>query len=189
MITFKTIAATALAGLAAFGSASASYATPERTPVAEGSIEAHGALVEAIRTNGVVIHINHEYCGKEEGLNGFYAGKPRVLVVCQDNGVPGGPVVEWTDNDMDTLRHEAQHMIQDCMVGTNHDHQLSPVYSSPFRLAQDVLGNDNILRINEIYRAKGASDLTLLLEYEAFSVAAMNVPQEQAGDVAQYCGI
>ena len=189
MTFFKTIAATALTGLAALGFASASFATPTVREVKEGSSDAHALLVSAIKRNGVSFYVNHAYCGKEKDLMGFYAGKHRVLVVCQDNGVAGGPVVEWTANDLDTLRHEAQHMIQDCIVGTNHDHELAPVYKSPTVLAQDVLGSDAIARITEVYREKGVTDLVLLLEYEAFAVAAMNVPAEQAQDVATYCGV
>ena len=190
MTFFKTIATTALTGLVALGaSASASVATPTRGNIAEGSADAHVLLVQAISNNGVTFAVNHPYCGKKEGMMGFYSGKERLLVVCQDNGVAGGPVVKWTANDMDTLRHEAQHMIQDCIAGTNHDHVLAPVYKSPTGLAQDVLGPEAIVEITQRYRENGASDLVLLLEYEAFAVAAMNIPAEQAQDVKTYCGV
>jgi len=185
MTIFKSIAATALTGLAAFGFASASLAT---TTIVEGSPEAHELLVQEIRSNGVKIVINDPFCGEEEGLMGFYSGRERKLVVCQDNGVPGGPSVTWTANDLDTLRHEAQHMIQDCKVGTNHDHQLSPIYHSPSAFAQEVLGPEGVHRITSTYREKGASDLILLLEYEAFAVAAKNIPGDQARDMSIVCG-
>lgn len=182
----KTIAALALTGLAAFGFASASDATPRTNGVKEGSGEAHVLLVEAIQRNGVKVVINHGRC--KEGMMGFYSGGKRVLAVCQDNGTPNGPMVEWTANDLDTLRHEAQHFIQDCAVGTNHDHALTPVYKSPSSLAQSTLGPERVSSITEIYRANGASDLVLLLEYEAFSVAALNVPLDQTRDIKLYCG-
>ena len=186
MKIFKTIAATALTGLAAFGFASASLA---RTTIIEGSPEAHELLVQEIRSNGVKVVINDPFCGEEEGLMGFYSGHERKLVVCQDNGVPGGPSVTWTANDLDTLRHEAQHMIQDCKVGTNHDHQLSPIYHSPSAFAQEVLGPEAVQRITTVYREEnGASDLILLLEYEAFAVAAKNIPGDQARDMSIVCG-
>lgn len=182
----KTIAALALTGLAAFGFASASDATPRTNGVKEGSGEAHVLLVEAIQRNGVKVVINHDRC--KEGMMGFYSGGNRVLAVCQDNGTPNGPMVEWTANDLDTLRHEAQHFIQDCAVGTNHDHALTPVYKSPSSLAQSTLGPEQVASITETYRANGASDLVLLLEYEAFSVAALNVPLDQTRDIKLYCG-
>jgi len=182
---FKTIAATALTGLSAIGFASASVATTRG--IVEGSPEAHELLVQEIRNNGVKIVINDEYCGEEEGLNGFYSGQKKLLVVCQDNGVPGGPVVAWTANDLDTLRHEAQHFIQDCRVGSNHDHALAPVYHSPSALAQEVLGPERVVDITTRYRENGASDLVLLLEYEAFAVAARNIPGDQASDLVKLC--
>jgi len=189
MNAFKTIIASALTGLAAIGVASASLATPTvRGNVKEGSIEAHVLLVEAIRRNGVKVTINDEYCFHNESVMGFYSGKRRILVVCQDNAGANGQVVDWTANDLDTLRHEAQHMIQDCRVGTNHDHELAPVYNSPTALAQTELGPERVARITEAYRKRGATDLVLLLEYEAFAVAAMNVPAEQVGDIQTYCG-
>jgi len=182
----KTIAALALTGLAAFGFASASHATPTESSVKEGSGEAHVLLVEAIQRNGVKVVINHGRC--KEGLMGFYSSGNRVLAICQDNGTPDGPMVEWTANDLDTLRHEAQHFIQDCAVGTNHDQALIPVYKSPSALAQSTLGPERVAIITERYRDNGASDLVLLLEYEAFSVAALNVPLDQTRDIKLYCG-
>lgn len=186
MTVLKSIATTALTGLAAFGFASASFARPIVGGVEEGSAAAHTQLVMAIQDNGVEIKINPVGCDARD-IMGFYAGGRRLIVICQDNGVDGGPVVQWTANDLDTLRHEAQHMIQDCMVGTNHDHSLSPVYRSPLGLARDVIGSERIARITQVYRENGASDAVLLLEYEAFSVAAMNVPAEQANDIKKYC--
>lgn len=188
MTFFKAIAATAITGLTALGVASASLAAPRIESVPEGSAQAHELLVDAIRDNGVNFTVNDPACGERPGVMGFYSGQRRVLVVCQDNGVPGGPVVEWTANDLETLRHEAQHMIQDCIVGTNHDHALAPVYDSPSTLAQETIGPEAVARITQSYRSNGASDLVLLLEYEAFSVAALNVPVEQIKDIKNYCG-
>ena len=189
MTFIKTIAATALTGFVALGFASASLATPKVTEVVEGSGEAHLLLLDAIARNGVKFTINDDYCFEKEGIMGFYSGRRRSLVVCQDNAVKGGGTAKWTANDLDTLRHEAQHMIQDCAVGTNHDHQLAPIYSSPTALAQRELGPEAVARITQAYREDGASDLLLLLEYEAFAVASLNVPAEQAADVTKYCGV
>ena len=185
MKAFKTIAATALAGLAAFGFASASLATQA---VEEGSAEAHIQLIKEIRNHGVKVITNDPYCGEKEGIMGFYQGNLRVLVICQENGTPGGPVVDFTAEDLDTLRHEAQHFIQDCFVGTNHDHQMAPVYNSPTELALQEIGPDKTRWIMNFYRKGGSSDLTVLTEYEAFAVASMNIPAEQAQDIRTYCG-
>ena len=186
MTAFKAITAVALAGLVAFGaSASASLTTQA---IEEGSGAAHLALLETVQEHGVKVFINDPYCGKKEGMMGLYQGNLRALVICQENGTPGGPVVDFTAEDLDTLRHEAQHFIQDCIVGTNHDHELAPLYNSPTELALQELGADKTRWIMNHYRKGGATDLTLLIEYEAFAVASMNVPAEQAQDIRTYCG-
>ncbi len=184
MTFFKTIAATALTGLVALGCASASIAVEPETK--EGSNQAHVVLVEALQRNGVTVSVNPKACGDRNAM-GFYSSSRDWLVVCQDDGVPGGPLVGWTANDLDTLRHEAQHFIQDCRVGTNDDHALSPVYHSPTALAQRVLGPEVVQQITATYRGRRASDLVLLLEYEAFAVAARNIPGDQANDMKQLC--
>ena len=187
MTFFSKLATSALTGLAALGFASSAFAQGPK--VAEGSIAAHAALISAIQRAGVNVVINHKACEEYGNVMGFYAGKERVLVVCQDNRTIGDPTpVDWTDNDLDTLRHEAQHFIQDCMVGTNHDHLLYPVYQFPIEYAQSVLGDEALRQIAGVYRANGASDQTVILEFEAFAVAATNKPLEQAQDVRSYCG-
>lgn len=187
MTIFSRIATTALTGLAALGFASASYAVPSQAQPQEGSLDAHAYLAEVIKDHGVSFYVNHDYCQQNPSVMGFYAGAERVLVVCQDNYIGNGEVA-WTANDLDTLRHEAQHMIQDCMVGTNHDHALSPVYRDPIGNAYAVLGADRMQSINRLYRENGASTDTVILEWEAFTVAEMNVPLEQSRDIARYCG-
>jgi len=187
MTVFSKLATSALTGLAVLGFASSAFAQGPK--IQEGSIAAHATLISAIERAGVNVIINDPYCDESwTGLMGFYAGKERVLVVCQDNRVDGDPTpVEWTENDLDTLRHEAQHFIQDCMIGTNHDHRLHPVYRFPVKYAESVLGIEGLKEITRVYRGNGASEETVILEFEAFAVAANNVPLEQANDVARYC--
>ena len=184
---FTKAATTALTGLAVFGFASAAFATPERTQIREGSIDAHVALVRAVRRAGVSVELNVPFCQEKKGLNGFYSGRDRLLVVCNDNYSATNTDPVWTANDFDTLRHEAQHFIQDCAVGTNHDRHLNNVYKNPIALGVHVLGQLRLDRITQIYRQQGASDHVLRLEYEAFAVAALNVPLEQAQDISTYC--
>ena len=144
----------------------------------------HLELARAVIASGVSLQINPADCASRDGVLGWYAGQQRRMVVCLEKGVDQK---EWTAEDFDTLRHEAQHLIQDCMVGTDHDHVLGPVYQQPVDLALDVLGRDNSQRIVRQYREGGASDHVLVLELEAFAVARMNVPAEQAADIRRYC--
>ena len=187
MKLFSAIAS-ALTGLAVLGT-SASPALATNVPASgEGSLAAHDTLIHTLKAAGIDVRVNHSHCNDEKGLMGFYAGQRRLLVICQDNRVPGsGAPVAWTDNDLDTLRHEAQHFIQDCMIGSNHDHQLYPVYRNPRALAAEVLGSQGMSRIANSYLSRGASGETVILEWEAFSVAAMNVPLEQSVDIQTYC--
>ena len=182
--SFTKLATTALTGLAALGFASASFATPTPTTPAEGSLDAHVVLAQAIEAQGIDLVINHPQC-QQMPIHGFYSGHERLLVICQDN-YKGQGQEEWTANDLDTLRHEAQHMIQDCM-DRKIDHQLKPVYRDPIALAFEVLGPDGAKKINEVYRRNGAKTDTVILEWEAFAVAEMNVPLEQSQDIARFC--
>ena len=188
MTFFTRAATTALAGCVIFGFASAAFATPARTQIQEGSLQAHIALVDAVKRAGVSVVINHDHCQQVAGINGFYDGKNRLLVICNDKYIPRlNEHPEWTANDFDTLRHEAQHFIQDCMVGTNHDHWMNNVYKNPVALGDTILGQSRMNRLTRLYREHGASDHILRLEYEAFAVARMNVPLEQSQDVQKYC--
>ena len=187
MKLFSHIAA-ALTGLAVLGtSASPALATEQRWNN-EGSLEAHGVLVDQLRAAGLDVQVNHSHCDTDPAMMGFYAGEARLLVVCQDNAPEGSrKAVDWTANDLDTLRHEAQHFIQDCMIGGNHDHILSPVYKDVEQLVLNVLGMEGARGIARAYMSRGASEATVVLEWEAFSVAALNVPLEQAQDIRTYC--
>ena len=153
---------------------------------AKGTFQDHINLAEAVKANGVALYINPPACFAEGAPMGWYSGRNRTLVVCQDNAV-NETQVAWTANDLDTLRHEAQHMIQDCMVGGNHDHVLGPVYRRPLDLAAATLTRDHINWIIDAYRGEGASDHVLVLELEAFSVAAINDPADQIEDIKNYC--
>ena len=187
MSILNKVATTALSGLAVLGFASSAFAPVVAAP-REGSFEAHGALVEEIGRRGVRVLVNDESCADDGGgFAGYYSGVDRLIVICQENGVAGGPMVAWTEEDLDTLRHEAQHFIQDCMVGERHDHLLGNVYVSPVELAREVIGDEAVVKIITVYRDHGANDHVLLLELEAFSVAALNVPLDQIRDLKNYC--
>ena len=189
MTFFSRLATTALTSLAALGFASASYATPSGTVPQESSLEAHVLLINTIERYGVDFIENHDYCQQNPSVNGFYSSTARVLVVCNDLYSEGNRNPKWTANDLDTLRHEAQHMIQDCMIGGLADSRLKPVYRDPIGLASDVLGYEFMDMIKTTYRAKGADNKTVVIEWEAFSVAALNVPLEQSQDMVNYCGV
>lgn len=183
---FKRTAALAIATASI-----AVQAAPARaTPTYDEAWDHHMVLVRVIQEHGVQVHVNYKTCGTEgmEHALGYYQGRNRLLVVCQQAGSNRGAHYQWTGEDFDTLRHEAQHFIQDCRRGERHDHKLWPMYRNPMAFARGILGEEYVARILKAYGDRGASHEILILELEAFAVAAQNDPIGQARDVIKYCG-
>lgn len=177
----KTIASIAAAATLAIGSAVPAFA--------QSNHAAHVELARATERTGVSVLVNPEVCGPEfnEGYLGLYSGERRVIVICQENGRYDGVEGNWTEEEYDTLRHEIQHRIQDCMINGISDHTLGPVYQNPVGLALNVLGEDVADRIVEVYAFQGADEDVIILELEAFAVAALNDPADQIADLDKYC--
>ena len=172
---FKPIIASALAVIAS------------AAPSLSSTFENHKVLWEALQKAGVETYVNPYDCWDDENTNvdGWYIGEIKHLVICQDNKAEDFVEAPWTDNDLDTLRHEAQHFIQDCMVGDNHDNELGYVYKNPIELAKTVLGTSGVGNVLELYADE--TDHNLVLELEAFAVAALNDPLEQVNDIQKFC--
>ena len=148
---------------------------------------AHNQLITAIRSTGIQFIVNGEWCAKDK-FHGYYWAAKNEMVICQDarnRRNRSQHEVRWSANDLDTLRHEAQHLIQDCMVGSYRDGKLGAVYKDPIGLAKNILGTKSIYSILKAYSDK--SDHTKVMELEAFSVAAMNNPMDQVADIKKFC--
>tara|TARA_R110001592_G_scaffold244723_2_gene506099 strand:+ start:115 stop:633 length:519 start_codon:yes stop_codon:yes gene_type:complete len=143
----------------------------------------HIRLAQAVRATGTRVKINPKECGATEAF-GWYWARKSELVICQENGIAGGPEVVWTEEDLDTLRHEAQHLVQDCM-DSSLDGSLDSVYQDPIRLGKEVIGERGMVAVAKAYAEQG--DHIIVMEIEAFSVAALNDPAEQANDIASFC--
>ena len=145
----------------------------------------HVALAEAVERVGVDFLLNPPECARNEKVYGWYHGYKRQLVVCQENASKFDYTeYGWTAEDLDTLRHEVHHMVQDCMDNTL-DGRLKSVYEDPSGLAKTVLGYNKITKI-----LNGYSDYSphrQMMELEAFSVAALDDPKEQLKDIQNYC--
>ena len=76
-------------------------------------------------------------------------------------------------------------MVQDCRIGSTTDGKLVPVYEYPVTLAKEVMGEQSISEIAAAYPQ--LSKAGVILELEAFAVAAMNDPIEQVQDIRNYC--
>ena len=178
----KNFKALTLAALAAFTTIAAPAAQ------ARGTYAEHTQLGNAIKATGINLRFNPAECRTKNAMGWYWAGG-KEMVICQENhkGFVGfDQEVRWTEEDLDTLRHEAQHLIQDCMNG-RLDGNLGSVYKDPIALAKGTLTQRQIKAIIESYAENGASEHIIIMELEAFSVAAMNVPAEQTADIANFC--
>ena len=157
------------------------------SPVHGATFEDHVRLSEAVASTNTTFLINPNECDAS-GAYGWYwvrDGRYRELVICQVNKVKGSTrQMEWTAEDLDTLRHEAHHLVQDCMSGSRNG-VLAGVYKSPLRLAFQVIGAERVRKIVEVY--SDSTDHIVKMEIEAFTVAAMNDPNEQIRDIRTYC--
>lgn len=147
----------------------------------------HTNLVNALNRAGVRLIVNHKHCGRD-GSAGWYQSSIRTLVVCQDNYTAFSGPVRWTANDYDTLRHEAHHVIQDCVHGVIGDAELGPMFvdeDAYVKFINTVLTDENKERILSAY--KGSSNFVLMVELEAFAVAMSIHPDIIAGTMDKLC--
>jgi hypothetical protein len=159
------------------------------TPALAGNtMDDHELLWNTLQQAGVTVVTNAADCNDDSF--GYYHRRDVMVAVCQDNGYPGGPQVAWTDNDLDTLRHEAQHVIQDCMVGGLGDMRSDTYFTRDDLvtfLAKSSLTQENIENIIKSYADAGASEEVIIMELEAFSVAADIDASSIAGAVRKFC--
>lgn len=182
---FKKLTASIFASLSIFAPTSA---FAER-------IEEHQFLWETLGRIGVERYVNHpDYCSKSAPFSGLYHPGLNVLVICQDYAESmNGEMVNWTSNDLDTLRHEAHHIVQDCSASTLEDEQMDLMFND--EELKEFISNSGITReklqwIADNYRQEfGASDDIILKEFEAFSVALSVDPITIANKLVEYCGL
>lgn len=184
-MSFLTKVATTTLGLiVSVGFVGAAFAAP----VSQQSLNEHQQLLRTVQDAGITVSINHLRCSELQ-VDGFYIGRARVLVICQDNGKGDGKLAEWTDNDLDTIRHEVHHLVQDCKNGTI-DGDLDNMFSNPDLVEfvqQSGMSQETVHRIIRNYGQKGADNDTILTEIEAFAVARGIGPLTIANAVKQIC--
>ena len=151
-------------------------------PVQANTFEDHTELARAVASTGVKLLINVPACQTENSY-GWYNSRKSQLVICQENATDE-KMVTWTAEDLDTLRHEAHHVVQDC-IDNVLDGNLDTVYVDPDQLIGTVLTKAQIIEILNWY--EDATDARKIHELEAFSVAIMNDPLEQVADINKYC--
>ena len=156
-----------------------------------GSFDDHVNLYNTIHAYGVKVYINHpKYC--DGRIDGSYISTLRVLNVCQDNGRSGGPEVDWSENDLDTLRHEAHHMIQDCAGAGNGNGYLVHLFSNRPELIAFI---DSVYTREQQHGLMGSPSYDnhnrerQLIELEAFATAAVISANEIADKMNEVCSL
>lgn len=140
-------------------------------------------LVDAITSTGTTLYTS---CPEGSGFAGAYISSQRALAVCSDSA--SGLPTQFTPEEQDTLRHEGIHLAQDCM-----DRSFNNELETTRRLI-DVMGlmarassTYDFEAIEKQYRSKGADDLTIMLEFEAWAGAAVMTNAEVAHLVKSTC--
>ena len=164
----------------------------------------HRQLIDTLEASGVYFGINPpQVCDVEktdESYHGVYfysdTNQTPLLAVCQDFGGQGEETV-WTDNDLDTLRHESIHFIQDC-IGNTVDGELDRIYDGPggysaieFNTMDIVgaLGYEQAQSIITRYEENGADEDVIALELEAFYLAASQEASTIADVMSHTCPV
>jgi hypothetical protein len=141
---------------------------------AENTYEDHVSLWNTLGKLGVVTVINNKiHCTGEYAGSYFpYSG---LFVVCQENGISGGPQVEWTKNDLDTLRHEAHHVIQDCVDGSLGDGKSSTMFNHEELIEFGIKSSwteKELSKLIDNLKGQDLSNNEILEEVEAYIVAS-----------------
>ena len=172
----------------------ASVVTLAPTGVMAGNnnIEEHQQLWDTLKNVGVTTLVNDaRYCDKD--VMGLYYPYQRTLVVCQEDARSyNGRMVGWTDEDLDTLRHEAHHVVQDCLDRYLGDGHLSVLFDGPGELHQfytGILSPRQVEWIVNTYTKNGGDSKVIKLELEAFAVAQGVGPVSIANALTNNCSV
>tara|TARA_A100001201_G_scaffold32305_3_gene34814 strand:- start:12353 stop:12883 length:531 start_codon:yes stop_codon:yes gene_type:complete len=154
-------------------------------------VDDHAKLWDSLERAGVNIVLNDvDFCG-DDLADGAYIPVIKALVVCQDNASPlSSRQVDWTSNDLDTLRHESHHVVQDCLLGELGDGESEPLFNTRESLksfVDNILSEEQIDRIVTNYRELGFDREVIIMEIEAFAVASGVSPDKIADAINKFC--
>ena len=142
----------------------------------------HLMLYQALEDVNITVYVNNPKLCDERGFLGLYAPKYRLIGICQKD-----PTKRFTDEDLDTLRHEAHHVVQDCLDG-RIDGEMVLLFTGEEK--QSFLRNypdSKEMRIQRIYGDAGESEHIVALEVEAFAVAELVGAETIAQAVRNAC--
>jgi len=159
-----------------------------------GTFEEHQGLWNALQDVGITMKVNTpDVCDEDSRGGGAYYTYKRRLVICQDNAkVWDGKQVSWTANDLDTLRHEGHHVVQDCNEGGIGDGKLANLFYDEDELisflAKSSWSKDEILGLIEDLEEDGLDFHAVKLEVEAYTVASDISATSITNKVNDFCG-
>lgn len=140
-------------------------ASPTPT-ISDATAAQHNALTDALAKAGIKLYLDADICRTTTGLAGYYHSPSKSLVLCNKGSK------QMTEENLDTLRHEAIHAIQDCKNGVQGDRILQPVLKPG--VARNLASQHGIdlERIRQVYSSRNVDQAVINLEYEAFAAAA-----------------
>ena len=150
------------------------------TPAVAGVYEDHDYLIHQLERVGVSVVVNSKFhC--DGSVAGVYKPREGVIVVCKGK--------EWDDWDLDTLRHEAHHVVQDCKKGVLGDGLLAPMFDGERRdwFISESLSQKDIDGIYELYAFE--DEFIQQVELETFAVARVVDAVTIGNKVVEWCGV
>jgi hypothetical protein len=150
----------------------------------------HTDLVDALSEVNITISVNEkEHCfSLTDRFYGFYNPSKRLIAICQEKAQEwNGEVIRFSEEDLDTLRHEAHHLVQDCRDG-KIDGRMVPFFTGESR--ESFLSNypkREQERVRATYGESGGSPELITLEIEAFAVAETVGADSIANAVRRVC--
>lgn len=169
--------------------ATAATMTFAAAPAKADEMKDHQVLWDALEKAGVELVVNHQKtCADNWGGAAYitFPNKETAIVICQDHGANAkfNEQVTWTANDLDSLRHEAQHVVQDCKHGVIGDNVIDIFMTEKgVRKAVNMyLTEDVVKMIIEKYDQEDH-----WIEFEAFAVASGVSPLRIANAIDTVC--
>lgn len=158
---------------------------------AGNTFDDHQNLWNTLESAGVEMFVNDPKFCKDNWGGGAYvmneSQRKSAMMICQDNGKSVGAdnQADWTENDLDSLRHEAHHVVQDCLDGNIADENLVLFFDEAKDHRAFVKNGLSPQMIQAII--KSYSKEVVLLELEAFAVAANVDASDIADAVETFC--
>ena len=163
----------------------------------EEALKEHEYLIDTIRSVGVQVYVNPPSCdffkkNKDYDILGLYLNDTFRLVLCQDNFDGKGHTAKWTPNDFDTLRHEAQHVVQDCAYGEIGDGMMARMFSNMDSYKDFIkasgIPDKKVVEIYDTYMEQvDDNPYKASMEVEAYAVANSIPAQDIAEKMKEFC--